>query len=182
MSARPAAPKGARSEAAGEGTGVSAGVDHALRWTALRFAQLDAATLYEVLRLRSEIFVVEQNCVFQDMDGQDAHALHLMAHDGRQRLVAYARLFDAGVTFAEASIGRVVTRADARGGGLGHALIAQALAVLGQSWGVQPVRIGAQAHLAAFYARHGFHDVGKPYLEDGIPHLEMVWTPSATPQ
>jgi ElaA protein len=152
-------------------------VSDALTWHWLRFDQLSRDQLYELLRLRSEVFVVEQACVFQDMDGLDNQAMHLLGtrvEEGDPQLVAYVRCFPAGVTFAEASIGRVVTRRSARGGGLGHVLMAEAVRALQQQWGAQPIRIGAQAHLKDFYQRHGFVDVGRPYVEDGIPHLEMV--------
>jgi len=173
-----------------------------LQWQWLRFDQLSREQLYALLRLRSEVFVVEQNCVFQDMDGLDDQAMHLLgvrvAVDSAQakveaairagdtgqgplppklpatELVAYVRCFPGGVTFDEASIGRVVTRQSARGGGLGHALMTQAIRALVAQWGTQPIRIGAQTHLKSFYEHHGFADVGKPYVEDGIPHLEMV--------
>ncbi|MBP6850164.1 MAG: GNAT family N-acetyltransferase [Rhodoferax sp.] len=145
-------------------------------WQLFTFDALDTRTLYALLRLRSEVFVVEQACVFQDIDGLDPQALHLTgwSADG---LVAYARCFPAGVSFAEASIGRVVTSGAARGAGWGHLLIDEALRVVLAHWGRQPVRIGAQARLKDFYQRHGFVDVGMPYVEDGIDHLEMVWTP-----
>lgn len=146
-------------------------------WHWLRFDELKCEQLYALLRLRSEVFVVEQNCVFQDMDGLDDQAMHLLGTrvvEGASQLVAYVRCFPAGVVFAEASIGRVVTRQSARGGGLGHVLMDQAVRALHQHWGVQPIRIGAQAHLKDFYQRHGFADVGRPYVEDGIPHLEML--------
>jgi ElaA protein len=146
------------------------------QWQCKTFDALNAAELYALLQLRTEVFVVEQTCIFQDMDGADDQALHLMGtRDGQ--LVAYARLFPAGVKFDEASIGRVITRSSARGTGLGHALIRQAMAALVAQWGEQPIRIGAQARLKAYYARHGFVDVGKPYIEDGIDHIEMVWKP-----
>jgi ElaA protein len=146
------------------------------QWQCKTFDALNAAELYALLQLRTEVFVVEQTCIFQDMDGADDQALHLMGtRDGQ--LVAYARLFPAGVKFDEASIGRVITRHSARGSGLGHALIRQAMAALVAQWGEQPIRIGAQARLKAYYARHGFVDVGKPYIEDGIDHIEMVWKP-----
>lgn len=151
-----------------------------LQWHWLRFDQLCREQLYELLRLRSEVFVVEQNCVFQDMDGLDDQAMHLLgvrASVGSAQapeLVAYVRCFPNGITFDEASIGRVLTRQSARGGGLGHVLMAEAIRALVAEWGAQPIRIGAQAHLKSFYERHGFADVGKPYMEDGIPHLEMV--------
>ena len=89
-------------------------------------------------------------------------------------LVAYVRCFPAGIAFAEASIGRVVTKPSARGGGLGHLLMAEAIRALQQQWGPQAIRIGAQAQLQSFYQQHGFIDMGLPYVEDGIDHLEMV--------
>ena len=151
-----------------------------------KLATLDALTspeLYQVLQLRTEVFVIEQNCVFQDMDGADDQAVHLLGtragpsgqNANAGTLVAYARLFPAGVKFAEASIGRVVTRGSARGGGLGHVLIARAVSSVHSLWGMQPIRIGAQARLKGYYSQHGFVDVGVPYVEDGIDHLEMVW-------
>jgi ElaA protein len=146
------------------------------RWQLAGFDALQPRTLYELLRLRAEVFVVEQSCVFQDVDGLDPQALHLLGWQGAE-LVAYARCFPAGVSFAEASIGRVVTRGSARGAGWGHLLIDEAIRVVHLHWGRQPIRIGAQAHLKNFYASHGFVDVGRPYVEDGIDHLEMVRTP-----
>lgn len=163
---------------------VGAGLVLDWQWTS--FADLRVADLYALLQLRSAVFVVEQNCVFQDLDGADAQAMHLLgfaADSGgglssgsakQPQLLAYARCFPAGVKFAEASIGRVLTAPDARGAGLGHALMQQAIQALCTQWGAQPIRIGAQAHLADFYAAHGFVDQGLPYLEDGIAHLEML--------
>lgn len=151
-----------------------------MTWQWLPFDALDRVQLYELLRLRSEVFVVEQNCVFQDMDGLDAQAMHLLGTcevNGAPQLVAYVRCFPKGITFDEASIGRVVTRQSARANGLGHVLMAEAIRALQQQWGVQAIRIGAQAHLKNFYQRHGFADVGKPYVEDGIDHIEMVRQP-----
>ncbi len=160
---------------------MSAALAHPVQWQCKPFDALTVAELYASLQLRSEVFVVEQACIFQDMDGSDAQAMHLLGTqmlDGEgDRLVAYARLFPAGIKYAEASIGRVVTRQSARGNGLGHALIREAMAALVAQWGPQPIRIGAQARLKAYYAQHGFVDVGKPYVEDGIDHLEMVWKP-----
>jgi ElaA protein len=106
------------------------------------------------------------------------HLLGLAAGSVAQppQLLAYARCFPAGVKFAQASIGRVLTAPDARGTGLGHALIDRAVQAVHTQWGVQPIRIGAQTHLADFYAAHGFVDQGQPYLEDGIAHVEMLRT------
>jgi len=142
-------------------------------WQFTALASLSAAALYEVLQLRSAVFVVEQACVFQDMDGADADAMHLLGRQAGQ-LVAYARCFDAGVKYPEASIGRVVTHASARGRGAGHVLMKQAINQLHRHWGLQPIRIGAQARLEQFYRQHGFVPSGAPYIEDAIPHIEML--------
>lgn len=144
-----------------------------LDWKLAAFDALTVAELYAVLQLRTEVFVMEQNCPFQDMDGADDQAMHLLGTQGGQ-LIAYARLFPAGVKFSEASIGRVVTRLSARGTGLGHLLMAKAIGALQQHWGQHAIRIGAQARLKNFYWQHGFIDMGVPYVEDGIDHLEMV--------
>lgn len=142
-------------------------------WRLLAFDDLRVAELYEVLRLRSEVFVVEQQCLFHDMDGTDKQAMHLLGVQHGE-LQAYARCFEAGVKFPEASFGRVLTRQSARGHGLGHVLIEQAISAITQVWGPQVIRIGAQMQLAEFYAKHGFVDTGIHYLEDGIAHLEML--------
>ena len=149
-----------------------------IAWKYVAFDELTLRELYELLQLRTEVFTVEQNCVFQDIDGADDQAMHLLGTQNNQ-LVAYARCFPAGVKFAEASIGRVVTRSLARGSGLGHLLIQQAVSSVCALWGPQPIRIGAQARLKAYYSGHGFVDVGVPYVEDGIDHLEMVWKPES---
>lgn len=145
----------------------------AIQWRWLAFDDLTGPELYAVLQLRSEVFVVEQHCAFQDMDGADAQAMHLL---GMQQsvLVAYARCFAAGGKFAEASIGRVLTHATLRGSGAGHVLIEKAITCLSQQWGPQAIRIGAQQRLEAFYRQHGFEQAGPHYLEDGIDHIEML--------
>lgn len=163
----------------------------ALHWQCLPFERLNVHSLYAILQLRAEVFVVEQACVFQDMDGADAACYHLLGTDATalsgltegvesadpvppRPLLAYARLVPAGLKYAEASIGRVVTSPAARGRALGHALMAQACRQLVGLWGPQPIRIGAQAHLQAFYGQHGFVTDSPPYMEDGIPHVEML--------
>ncbi|MEP6965655.1 MAG: GNAT family N-acetyltransferase [Polaromonas sp.] len=141
-----------------------------------RFAELDALTaaeLYAALQLRSEVFVVEQACVFQDMDGADDKAMHLLG-TLRGQVVAYGRCLPAGNKFPEASIGRICTRDSVRGTGAGHALVEKALACLMQQWGAQAIRIGAQARLELFYRQHGFVSTGDSYIEDGIAHIEML--------
>ncbi|WP_342128610.1 GNAT family N-acetyltransferase [Hydrogenophaga sp. OTU3427] len=148
-----------------------------LRWTFQPFDALKVHGLYALLRLRSEVFVVEQQCLFLDLDNSDQDARHLLGwrdSAGSTGLVAAARCFGPGVKYAEASIGRVVTAPDARGGGLGHELMREARRALYGHWGRVPIRIGAQARLQAFYEQHGFAQSGEPYIEDGIPHIEML--------
>lgn len=144
-----------------------------LRWRCVAFDALKPAELYAFLRLRTEVFVMEQNCVFQDMDGADPACHHLLGErDGA--LLAYARLVPAGLKFAEASIGRVVSDPSTRGTGMGHALMREAVAHLHALWGERPIRIGAQAHLQGFYRQHGFEPGSPIYIEDGIDHIEML--------
>lgn len=146
-------------------------------WRCLPFDALLPRTLYALLQLRSAVFVVEQACAFQDLDGADPACMHLLGErvrPGREpELLAASRLVPAGLKYPEASIGRVVTAPATRGTGLGHALMAESVRTLHSLWGVQPIRIGAQAHLEGFYNAHGFMSDDKPYIEDGIPHMEM---------
>lgn len=145
----------------------------AIAWRCLPFASLPPQALYDLLCLRTEVFVIEQNCVFQDMDGADPACHHLLG-ERNGALQAYARLVPAGLKFAEASIGRVVSDPATRGTGMGHALMREAVAQLQALWGAQPIRIGAQAHLQDFYRQHGFEPAGPIYIEDGIDHIEML--------
>ncbi|MFZ4481020.1 MAG: GNAT family N-acetyltransferase [Rhodoferax sp.] len=145
-------------------------------WKLAAFDAMSLAEMYAVLQLRNAVFVVEQQCAFQDIDGADGLAMHLLGRrDGR--LQAYARCFQAGIKFAEASIGRVVVCPQARGGGLGHALIERAVRSVCELWGSQAIRIGAQSQLEKYYSGHGFVDANRRYIEDGIDHLEMIWQP-----
>ena len=132
-----------------------------IRWTLSSFDSLSVRALYALLQLRAEVFVLEQNCAFQDLDGSDPQAMHLQGSIG-DALVAYARCFGPGVKFAEASIGRIVTRDSRRGAGIGHVLVERAMASVGELWGRQAIRIGAQARLASFYQGHGFAEAGMP--------------------
>lgn len=137
------------------------------------FSELDTDLLYAILRLRSEVFVVEQNCVYQDLDDNDQQALHLVGLDGGS-LVCYARLFAPGVKYAGASIGRVITAPGARGSGLGRPLMEQAIGYCDKTWPRAPITISAQQHLEQFYTSVGFQTVSAPYMEDDIPHIEMT--------
>ncbi len=137
------------------------------------FAELTPFELYEILALRQRVFAVEQNCVYQDCDGHDAGSRHLwLANDGR--MIAYARILPAGEKYEQASLGRVVTAPEARKTGAGRAIVAAALEAIERAWGRVPVKIGAQAYLQKFYGSFGFVRVSDDYLEDGIPHLDMI--------
>jgi ElaA protein len=137
------------------------------------FQQLSPAELYAILRLRNEVFVVEQACVFQDADNKDQYCHHLMIFKNEE-LIAYARLVPAGVSYPEMSIGRVVSSPAARGTGIGRVLMNAAIENCRLLFGSGPIRIGAQAYIKTFYASLGFGETDIAYMEDGIPHLEMV--------
>jgi ElaA protein len=137
-----------------------------------RFNELSVVELYQLLQLRSEVFVVEQNCVYQDIDGKDEKALHLIGtFDGKT--VAYARLFDRGYYFEEASIGRVVIQEQYRDKKWGHELMKTAIAGIKEHFNENAITISAQLYLKKFYESHGFVQAGEGYLEDGIPHIRM---------
>lgn len=137
-----------------------------------RFNELSAVELYQVLQLRSEVFVVEQDCVYQDIDGKDEKALHVIkTFDGR--VVAYSRLFSPGDYFENASIGRVVINAGYRDRKWGHDLMQVSIAGIQQHYYTSEITISAQLYLKKFYESHGFTQHGEQYLEDGIPHIRM---------
>ncbi|NLU92589.1 GNAT family N-acetyltransferase [Chitinophaga sp. Ak27] len=146
----------------------------AMNWKIKSFEELSTTELYAILRLRSEVFVVEQNCAYQDLDNTDQLALHLMGTDDTGRLLAYTRLFQPGIKYQEASIGRVITSPLARGTGAGRELMERSIAAVQQQFGVVPIKIGAQQYLQRFYTSLGFEQTSDTYLEDGIPHIEMV--------
>ena len=145
-----------------------------LRWTWQRWSELTPDTLYALLRLRSAIFVVEQNCVFSDMDGRDPACEHLCGWDEAGALTAYLRLVPPGVRTPEVSLGRVVVAAAARGRGLGRAVMEEGLRGCAQRYPGKPVKVSAQQHLEEFYRSLGFRTVGDAYMEDGIPHVDMI--------
>lgn len=145
----------------------------AVRWQAIRWADWTLDGLYEALQLRSQIFVVEQNCPFPEMDGLDPRCEHLCGYDASGALVAYSRLLGPGLKYDEASIGRVVVAESARGTQLGRALMRESIALCRLRYPEAPIRIGAQQHLSRFYGSFGFDVDSDPYLEDGIWHVEM---------
>lgn len=144
-----------------------------LKWRIKPFEALTVYELYDLLKLRSDVFVVEQNCVYLDLDGKDKKALHLIGeYDGK--IVAYSRLFDAGISFDNASIGRVVVDANYRDKKWGHDLMREAIAAIKANFGKDTITIGAQLYLKKFYESHGFLQTSEMYLEDDIPHIEMI--------
>lgn len=145
-----------------------------LTWIFKSFNDLTNEQLYEMLRLRSEVFVVEQNCVFLDMDDKDQQCHHLLGYNG-DLLAAYTRIVPKGISYdAYASIGRVVTSPKVRGEGRGKELMEESIARLHALYGVVPIKIGAQLYLKKFYESLGFEQCGEVYDEDGIDHIPML--------
>lgn len=144
-----------------------------MEWRLKHFNELLPSELYAILRLRNEVFVVEQNCVFQDADNRDQECWHLMGYIDND-LAAYTRLLPAGLMYEEASIGRVVTSPAFRRKGLGKELMEESIHSLYKLFGKQNIRIGAQLYLKRFYEEFQFEQVSEMYLEDGIPHIYMV--------
>jgi len=143
-----------------------------LEWKIKRFETLSAVEIYDLLQLRSEVFVVEQNCVYQDIDGKDSKALHLIGLDN-DVVVAYARLFKPNDYFQQASIGRVVVKPSHRSRQLGHLLMNEAIQYMKTIFNESKITISAQLYLKNFYESHGFIQTSEMYLEDDIPHIEM---------
>ena len=144
-------------------------------WRWCRFDELDPFELQAIYMARQLVFAVEQNCVYLDADGVDAHSFHLAAWSNDRTVpLAYARIVHPGQKYAEPSIGRVITTRGARGTGLGRELVRRAVAHCSAAFPGHGIRISAQTRLERFYAAFGFVAAGAPYLEDGIPHTEML--------
>ena len=140
------------------------------------FTALNTSELYEILRVRQEVFVVEQSCAYLDADEKDQHAFHLMFVDNHSRILAYTRLLPEGISYeGYISIGRVLTVEDIRATGAGKAVMQQSLLACEELFGKKyPIKIGAQSYLLNFYQSFGFEIAGAEYIEDGIPHLHMI--------
>ena len=149
------------------------GIENYIEWAVKHFRELTTAELYAILRLRSEVFVVEQNCVFLDMDNKDFLCDHVMGWSG-DRLLGYSRIVPPGISYEESSIGRIVSSPAARRLGTGRALVHQSIDALYRLHGKRDIRIGAQYYLKEFYESFGFVQTGEIYPEDGINHIEML--------
>lgn len=150
-----------------------------MQWKIKEFDQLSLQELYILLTLRTDVFVVEQACPYPELDGKDPACLHLLGMDGDE-LVGYLRLLPSGQSYEEASIGRVVIRSSHRGRGLGRPMMEYAIQYITKEWKEEKIKIGAQAYLEKFYQSLGFKPVSEVYLEDGIPHLDMLYTKPAS--
>jgi ElaA protein len=146
-----------------------------LTWHAHSFKELTNDELYELLSLRSQVFVVEQNCVYQDMDGKDQHSVHLLGKNNDGKIVAATRLFGLDKYYeGYLAIGRVITHPEYRRFGFGKALMEKSIEKIHELYGNFPIKIGAQKYLTKFYGSFGFKEIGVDYLEDGIPHCLMI--------
>ncbi len=137
-----------------------------------RFEELSAEELYEILQVRVAVFVVEQNCIYQEIDGKDRHSYHVLLKDD-EGIQAYLRVVDRGISFEEVSIGRVLTLK--RGCGLGNRILSEGIKVARERMSAEAIKIEAQSYARQFYENFGFVQVSEEFLEDGIPHIEMLW-------
>ena len=147
-----------------------------MEWKIKSFNQLDRDELYELLKLRVDVFVVEQNCPYPEIDGKDRHpeTLHLIGLNQNGELLAYLRILPPGLSFKQVSIGRVVVGKKSRGKGISDTMVQKALDHIKSTWPNESIQIGAQVYLKAFYESHGFEGASESYLEDGIPHIDMI--------
>lgn len=149
-----------------------------LDWQVKHYPDLTTNEFHDIIALRLKAFVVEQNCSYLDLDGKDKKCYHLICRDGFGKVIATARILPPGIAYSEVSIGRVVLDQEMRGKGIGHQLMEQAMKFINEEFGVVPVRISAQKHLENYYKTHNFISTGKEYLEDEIPHVEMLNSPN----
>ncbi len=139
------------------------------------FQELSLEEFHDIIALRIQIFIIEQNCPYQEVDGKDKLAHHLFFKNEMDEIIAVTRILPQGISYAEVAIGRVVVHEDYRGTGLGNQLMADSMNFVKDEYGKVPVRLSAQKHLENYYGNHGFKSTGKEYLEDGIPHVEMLY-------
>jgi ElaA protein len=146
-----------------------------LSFSQKKFDKLSLQELHDIYALRSEVFVVEQDCVYQDIDGKDLNSIHVLGVENK-KLVAYARILNRGLSYPNhASIGRIVVSPSYRGNKTGHSLVNFSIRTTQKAYKQTPIKISAQAHLENFYKEHHFKPTGDNYLEDGIPHIAMIY-------
>ena len=146
-----------------------------IKFTCLAFNQLSLEQLYDIMALRQEVFVVEQNCCYLDADGKDHLSMHMMGYADNGKLAAYARILPKGISYEQyTAIGRVITSSDFRGQGLGKALMENCLNEMETLFYQEPIKISAQTYLIRFYESFGFKTTGDTYLEDDLPHIAMI--------
>jgi len=144
-------------------------------WQIKHYSELSVDEFHDILQLRIEVFVVEQNCPYQEVDGKDKDSFHVICSDEKNQVCATARILPNGIYYPDdVAIGRVVVHKKNRGATLGHELMRESLAFISKQFGATSIRISAQEHLSNYYQSHGFIETGKAYLEDGIPHVEML--------
>ena len=148
-------------------------------WVEKTFSELTVAELYELLALRERVFILEQTCLYNDLDGLDDRCAHLWTRSADGSIAAYLRILPPGLAYSEPSLGRVIVAASTRGTGIGRDLMREGLSRARAKYGAVPIRIGAQAYLEKFYGDLGFRRASADYVEDGIAHLEMVAEASA---
>lgn len=145
-----------------------------IHWYHKPFSSLSTSELYALFQLRIDVFVVEQNCPYQDADGKDVKSAHVFALDETGKAMACSRIVSPGVSYDEVSIGRVATAQQVRGTGVGRELMDKSIAAIEEKYGQVPIRISAQSYLKKFYESFGFSQVSEEYMEDDIPHIEML--------
>lgn len=147
------------------------------KWTVKPYNELSLDEFHDLIALRIDIFVVEQDCPYSELDGKDKIADHLIGLDENNRIIATARILPPGAAYEFVAIGRVVVHESTRGTGAGHQLLEESKNFIATKYGEVSIMLSAQKHLENYYEAHGFKSTGKEYLEDGIPHVEMKYTP-----
>lgn len=149
-----------------------------IRWFCKHFDELDALTLHNILQLRNDVFIIEQDCHYRDLDGKDLQSHHVYGLNESNEVIAHARIIPKGVSYEYVSIGRVVVRKDYRLYGIGHDLMNYSMQKSKEIFGDEIIKIGAQSHLQKFYNAHDFVTVSDIFLEDNIEHVYMLYTPN----
>lgn len=148
-----------------------------LNWQFKHYNDLLLNEFHDILALRIQVFVVEQNCPYQELDGKDKKSYHLICRNGKGDVVGTMRILPPGVGFEEVGLGRIVLAESERGVQQGHEMMKEAMTFSMEEFGDVAIKLSGQKHLEGFYNKHGFESTGKEYLEDGIPHVEMKYTP-----